>query len=504
MDDLKSVTVSYLRELARKHLGPGYSKLNKRELIAALAQAVPGLKRLARLAGIEPPGKGKPAAKAAAPAKSSREARPPESKGREARGAEKKKEPERKKAPEVKKQPERKKAPEVKKEPERQREQERKKAPDERKPERKKEPEKKEPERRGAATQGRKPAARQPASPEPEEASQSPRPAHVVNFPPRPRSVLSAEEAWHEEIVEDSELADMEAPLPRPAEPLVEGFFVARVMGERELRRHHLTEDQAPRGGASSAAGFEEELGELPLDYGDDLALALARDPHTLFITWDFSPATRARALEGLESPRAVLRVFDGDRLVREEEFALESRSFYIHGLPAGRPYRVEAHFVGRAGLSRRLGHSTYPMTLPQSGPSEDTSVRFMRMPPPPPPSLPATAEIPAPVTASEPRPQQAEEREYITWRRVPLPGSAGTEEIPETLRERIPPQAPERAGPPTHLDLSARPLGASEQLAGGPQGRGGASEQSARGRPGRGGASEQTHWTPPPSGRGR
>ena len=50
MDDLKSVTLAYLRELARKHLGPGHSKLNKTELIAALAELVPALGKLARLA----------------------------------------------------------------------------------------------------------------------------------------------------------------------------------------------------------------------------------------------------------------------------------------------------------------------------------------------------------------------------------------------------------------------------------------------------------------------
>ncbi len=37
-----------MRDLARKHLGSGYSKLNKKELIAALAHFVPALKKLAR------------------------------------------------------------------------------------------------------------------------------------------------------------------------------------------------------------------------------------------------------------------------------------------------------------------------------------------------------------------------------------------------------------------------------------------------------------------------
>ncbi|MBN1207741.1 MAG: DUF4912 domain-containing protein [Myxococcaceae bacterium] len=462
MDDLKSVTVSYLRELARKHLGPGHSKLTKTELIAALAQFVPALKKLARIAGVELPGRSKPAAQAAPSA-----SKP--SRAREAPSM-KKKEPE-KKAAERKKEPEKKAAPERKKEPE-------KKAA-----ERKKEPEKK-----AAAPRGRKPEPSLPAPAKAEDVSQSQKPAHVVNFPRRSRAGRAGDGTW-EDATEVAGPPEQEAALQHPAEPLVEGFFVARMVGERELRRHHLTEDQASRVEVGGI-GYEENLGELPLDYGNDLALALARDPHTLFITWDFSAASRARAAEGLEEARAVLRVFEGDRLVREQEIALESRSFYIHGLPPGRPYRVEAHLVDRAGRSRRIGSSTHPVTLPQTGVSPDTSVRFMQMPPP----VPATSGAPAApaVVASGPwREEQLEVREYITWQRVPLPGSADAAELMQRRRESTSRRVgEEEAGPREHLELPLRPPGSSEQSAGG--------------GPGRGGASEQTHWTPPPSGRGR
>ena len=47
MDDIKSMTVRYLRDLARKHLGRGHSKLKtKEELLAALAEHVPAIARL--------------------------------------------------------------------------------------------------------------------------------------------------------------------------------------------------------------------------------------------------------------------------------------------------------------------------------------------------------------------------------------------------------------------------------------------------------------------------
>jgi chemotaxis protein histidine kinase CheA len=572
MDDLKSVTLDYLRGLARKHLGPGHSKLTKRELIAALAQFVPALRKVAQLAGIELPASAQPAAKAASPA--AKPSRDPGSK--ESRAVDKKKQPEKKtaerkpepekKAPEKKapekKAPEKKvaekkvaerkpvperkapekKAPEKKgpekkvaeRKPEPEKRAPEKKAPEKKAPERKPEPEKKAPEKKAAETrpepgkkaaesrpepekvpaapQGRKAAPSRPATPKDEDLSQSSKPAQVVNFPPRPRSFRSAEEAWQEETAEMVvESPELERVFQHAAEPLIEGFFVARMMGERELRRHHLTEDQFPRPmvhAGAAARGFEENLGELPLDYGNDLALALARDPHTLFITWDFSPAVLARAREGLNAPRAMLRVFDGDRMVREEEIALESRSFYIHGLPPGRPYRVEAHFIGQDGRSRRIGHSTHPLVLPRTGPSPDTSVRFMQMPPPP--RIPVQSVPPAGVGAAsvsleQPPPEEplsedpveyGEERQYIQWRRIPLPGSAEMMESSESrlLRsarrargEGSRPESPR----PEYLEISARPPGSSEQNAG-------------RGGPARGGSSEQTHWTPPPSGRGR
>lgn len=442
MDDFKSVTVSHLRELARKHLGPGHSKLNKKELVAALARFVPALKRLARLAGIELPGGEKPAPKAAA---------------KSAQGGEKQ-------------------APERKKEPRG----------------------KKEPVKKASSPLAPKHPAPPPASATPE--APSPRPAHVVNFPPRSRS---SQEPFPEEGSQQA-TPEPAAAAQHPAEPLVEGFFVARVMGERELRRHHLTEEQSPRpvvNGGTASPGYEENLGELPLDYGNDLALALARDPHTLFITWDFSPGLLARASQGLEAPRAVLRVFDAGSQVREEEIALESRSFYIHGLVPGRPYRVEVHFVGRDGRSRRIGSSTHLLTLPRVGVSPDTSVRFIRVPPPQPPG--AQGVPPAGVRAGglpgeQPLPEEQveyiEEREYIQWRRVPLPGSDEHLESSESRRARAargkrgegrPP------GPIEHLEISARPPGSSEQSAG-------------RGEPGKEGASGQAYWTPPPSGRGR
>ncbi len=292
MDDLKTLTVRYLRELARKHLGKGFSQLKTRdELIAALKKAVPEAlkppKGAPEKAGkrSEPAPAGRPKTKAARVVQfgKSSVARP-----RPGRA-------------------------------------ERAEAPPEAGP------------------------AREHAAPT------GPPDSHRAGTPP---------------LESDAEAA-----------PLVEGFFVAKVAGEAEARRHHLTEEQAAPVHEFAGKEFDENLGELPDRYDDDAAVLLPRDPHTLFFFWDFQAATRAAARAGLVNPRSVIRVYDGESLVRELDFALESKSFYLHGLAPGRPYRVEAHWVGEDGRSHRLGPSTNLVALPQLGASRETSVRFLRIP---------------------------------------------------------------------------------------------------------------------------
>ncbi|MGZ3460058.1 MAG: DUF4912 domain-containing protein, partial [Archangium sp.] len=299
MADLKSITVEYLRGLARKHLGRGHSKLKtKKELLAALVKRVPGL---AKLAGLEERGARKaPVAVSAA----SRTEKPEDHPAKQPAT----------------------------------------------------------PQRPLPGDDEEKTPVRHPA-----------RPAEVVNFPPKPKAPgrqSMGDEPTLTQSPDPSEPSESPAPshaAQHAAEPLVEGFFVARMAGEHEVWHHHLTESQRRRPRETlGSPDYDERLGELPMDYEDDTALLLPRDPHTLFILWDFSAEARRRALDGLESPRAVLRVYDdSDVLVRVIDIALESRSYYVHGLPPGRPYRVEAHFVGSSGRSRRIGHSSNRVFLP-------------------------------------------------------------------------------------------------------------------------------------------
>ena len=151
---------------------------------------------------------------------------------------------------------------------------------------------------------------------------------------------------------------------PPRAQPLIEGFFVARVAGEGEVRSHGLTE--ASRAPSSSGDG----MADLP-EQADLRLHALARDPGTLFAFWEFSKASWQRAARGLRSPRPVLRVFHGGQLVRELEFRPEARSIYVHDLNPGHWYRVEAHLVGVDGRSRLLGGPSAVVELPRSSHSE-------------------------------------------------------------------------------------------------------------------------------------
>ncbi len=182
-------------------------------------------------------------------------------------------------------------------------------------------------------------------------------------------------------------------------EPDPEGHMVARVVGEAALRG-------APRPMTESALEFErgarapreiaiepepgpnardEQLGELPWGYGDDVLMALPRDPTTLFLYWDHAQDTLRQVWQDLDGGRAQLWVFaresDGRwRHVRTIDFALESRSYYVHDLEPGRVYRAEIHVVDLHGKDRLLPRPSNEMMLPRMGPSPIIDDRFMRI----------------------------------------------------------------------------------------------------------------------------
>lgn len=176
---------------------------------------------------------------------------------------------------------------------------------------------------------------------------------------------------------------------PRPG-PDPDGFFVARVRGEDAIREApHALVEPPPEGDEDDEAVVpviaDEQLGELAWGYGDDAFVALPRDPRTLFLYWDWSPDTTARAFAGLDQPRAQLWIFEragaGWERVRTIEFALESRGYYVHDLQPGRLYRAEIHAVDRHGRERLLSHGSNEVALPPVGPSSLVDDRFVRIP---------------------------------------------------------------------------------------------------------------------------
>ncbi len=177
----------------------------------------------------------------------------------------------------------------------------------------------------------------------------------------------------------------------RADRPDPEGYFVARVRGEDAVRDapHPMAETSGDSWEeAEDAVGpavYDEELGDLPLGYGDDAFVALPRDPRTLFLYWDWSHETLARGFEGLDHPRTQLwvmaRVDGGWERVRIAEFALESRGFYVHELEPGRVYRAEIHVVDRAGRDKLLAVPSNECALPPLGPSTIVDDRFIRIP---------------------------------------------------------------------------------------------------------------------------
>jgi hypothetical protein len=182
----------------------------------------------------------------------------------------------------------------------------------------------------------------------------------------------------------------------KPGEPTPdpEGYFVARVRGEEAVREapHPLTETTSDAPEAFRAVeevppgeGYREDLGELPWGYGDDAFVALPRDPRTLFLYWDFSGDTTTAAFAGLDHPRVQLWVFvragEGWDRIRTIDFALEARGYYVHDLDAGRVYRCEVHALDRQGRERMVGRSSNEMMLPPIGPSAIIDDRFIRIP---------------------------------------------------------------------------------------------------------------------------
>jgi hypothetical protein len=168
--------------------------------------------------------------------------------------------------------------------------------------------------------------------------------------------------------------------------PDPEGFFVARVRGEEAVRDapHQLQEPGGWEEEPPAQPLHDEGLGELPWTYGDDLLVALPRDPRTLFVYWDQARSTLDAAFAAAPGAKVQLWVFArSDRWVRVRvvDVALEARGWYVHDLEPGLPYRAELHVIGPDGRDRLLPGPSIGTTLPPQGPSPLIDDRFATLP---------------------------------------------------------------------------------------------------------------------------
>jgi DNA-directed RNA polymerase subunit K/omega len=177
--------------------------------------------------------------------------------------------------------------------------------------------------------------------------------ASVAPPPPEPRKKAAHKPQPVEAPVAPAKRVESEPPTPLPAQP---------------------SSPPAP-------ASFDERLGELPESYGEDAVILLPKDPHSLYLYWDFSPTTLDRAFAWMPGLHTRLRLFDGDRLLREVDFSVGARSWYFHGLAPARTYRVEMVALAQDGQARRIGPASNPMRLPALGPSRYQDDRFVRVP---------------------------------------------------------------------------------------------------------------------------
>ena len=176
------------------------------------------------------------------------------------------------------------------------------------------------------------------------------------------------------------------APATRHDGPDPEGFFVARVRGEEAVRDapHQLQEPGGWEEEPPQPPLDDEGLGELPWTYGDDLLVALPRDPRTLFVYWDHASATLDASFANLPGAKVELwihaRGADWER-VRVVDVALEARGWYVHDLEPGRAYRAELHLIGSDGQDRLLPGPSVATALPPQGPSSVVDDRYVSLP---------------------------------------------------------------------------------------------------------------------------
>jgi hypothetical protein len=183
--------------------------------------------------------------------------------------------------------------------------------------------------------------------------------------------------------------------------------------------------DVAPPPAARSVHWGEEREEDLPGgDLGEEL-VALARDPHALFVFWSYPPSRIQKTRSRLRSPRSVFRLYQGASLLKEVPFEVTSKSHYLAHLHGGKTYRVEPLWVDADGKTAPIGKPSNEVTLPPSAPApeEPSLLRFVDVPVHQPVQefRQRLEQRAVPVYTHE----QEEPPSYLDWQVGALPGSA-------------------------------------------------------------------------------
>ncbi len=156
--------------------------------------------------------------------------------------------------------------------------------------------------------------------------------------------------------------------------PVEEGFFVLPKAQRRGARR--LTKALG-----TAAAAEPPPTAEPSTPLGEEVPHLLARDATTLFLFWDFRRDLERGAAFGLNAPRVLFHLYDGETRVRSLEAPLGRRSLYLEGLEPGHLYSVEAWLLGSDGHARPTGRRSAPVRLAPAAPSSRLDVHLVRVP---------------------------------------------------------------------------------------------------------------------------
>ncbi len=152
----------------------------------------------------------------------------------------------------------------------------------------------------------------------------------------------------------------------------------AGIAPESDVRVHSPS-SAAP---LPSHGRMQEDLGDLPANYGDARLVGMVRDPTTLFFYWDFSPSQLEQAFTALGEAHARLKLWSSragaGELVREVEVHLDARGWYVRDLPPGADLRAELWAVGEKGA--RMLRAARRVKLPPAAPSDQIESFFLNL----------------------------------------------------------------------------------------------------------------------------